>query len=43
MSKPPCFWLMEHDTSKLHCNEQGSDFRYLATEIEMSSNGFSEN
>lgn len=33
---------MALNTSKLHCNELGSDFRYVATEIGMLSNGFFE-
>ncbi len=34
---------MALNTSKLHSNELGYDFRYVATEIGMLSNGFSEN
>jgi hypothetical protein len=34
---------MALNTSKLHCNELDSDFRRVATEIGMPSNGFFEN
>ncbi|AEM58697.1 hypothetical protein HAH_4022 [Haloarcula hispanica ATCC 33960] len=32
---------MALNTSKLHCNELASDFRYVPTEIGTLSNGFS--
>ena len=34
---------MALNTSKLHSTEPDSDFRYVATEIEMLSNGLFEN
>ena len=39
MSKPQSSSLMALNTSKLHCNELDSDFRCVATEIAMPSNG----
>jgi len=43
MSNPPCFSWTALNTSKLHFNELGADFRCVATEIETLSNEFSEN
>ena len=39
MSKPQSSSLMALNISKLHCNELDSDFRCVATEIAMPSNG----